>query len=173
MAKQVQPGRGGILHKYLVGHRGSVTTNKIISELVDITGIHEKDVELIVTRFIGQIKEHLTKGNQVNLPDFGLFAIRRSKERYARVGWGKRKGSNAIEGDDRFRKGTRIKIPEKLRPYFYFDKQLKVDVWAGGIKRGDCPPATVYVTEDNTTVPIDIKLWTASQLPPSMRYASK
>ena len=86
-----------------------MTKADLVDAVVEATGLHKKDVALIVDGFLEAICQTLINNGHVEIRGFGSFKIKFAKARVARNP----------------RSGETVHVPEKLVPYFKVSKELK------------------------------------------------
>ena len=86
-----------------------MTKLDLIREVADRLGIPKSDVEKAVNTIFDSIFEALSRGEKVELRGFGVFKVRKRRERIAR---------NPKTGEE-------IKVTSKLVPYFKPGKELE------------------------------------------------
>lgn len=87
-----------------------MTKNDIVSKISEETGIVQEDVYVVVQKTLDAITEALTKGDKVEIRDFGVFEV---KVRKARI------GRNPLNPTETFqvpeRKGVKFKPGKKMK----------------------------------------------------------
>jgi len=86
-----------------------MTKADLVDEVVAATGLHKKDVALIVDGFLEAIGQTLINNGHVEIRGFGSFKIKYAKARIARNP----------------RSGETVHVPAKLVPYFKVSRELK------------------------------------------------
>lgn len=86
-----------------------MTKADLVDEVVQATGLHKKDVALIVDGFLEAISQTLINNGHVEIRGFGSFKIKYAKARVARNP----------------RSGETVHVPAKLVPYFKVSRELK------------------------------------------------
>jgi len=86
-----------------------MTKADLVDAVVEATGLHKKDVALIVDGFLEAICQTLINNGHVEIRGFGSFKIKFAKARVARNP----------------RSGETVHVPEKLVPYFKVSRELK------------------------------------------------
>ena len=86
-----------------------MTKADLVDEVVQATGLHKKDVALIVDGFLEAISQTLINNGHVEIRGFGSFKIKYAKARIARNP----------------RSGETVHVPAKLVPYFKVSRELK------------------------------------------------
>lgn len=88
---------------------GNVTKKDIVEEISRRTGLKQIDSKIIIERFLDEIVQVVSEGNNIEIRGFGRFKIKPRKERIARNP----------------RSGEAVKIPAGLKPVFEPSKELK------------------------------------------------
>ena len=86
-----------------------MTKADLVDEVVAATGLHKKDVALIVDGFLESICQTLINNGHVEIRGFGSFKIKYAKARIARNP----------------RSGETVHVPAKLVPFFKVGKELR------------------------------------------------
>ena len=86
-----------------------MTKADLVDEVVKATGLHKKDVALIVDGFLESISQTLINNGHVEIRGFGSFKIKYAKARIARNP----------------RSGETVHVPAKLVPFFKVSRELK------------------------------------------------
>ncbi|MBN1825799.1 MAG: integration host factor subunit beta [Candidatus Eisenbacteria bacterium] len=86
-----------------------MTKADLVDEVVAATGLHKKDVALIVDGFLESICQTLINNGHVEIRGFGSFKIKYAKARIARNP----------------RSGETVHVPAKLVPFFKVSRELK------------------------------------------------
>jgi len=86
-----------------------MTKADLVDEVVAATGLHKKDVALIVDGFLESICQTLINNGHVEIRGFGSFKIKYAKSRIARNP----------------RSGETVHVPAKLVPFFKVSRELK------------------------------------------------
>lgn len=86
-----------------------MTKADLVDEVVEATGLHKKDVALIVDGFLESICQTLINNGHVEIRGFGSFKIKYAKARTARNP----------------RSGETVHVPAKLVPFFKVSRELK------------------------------------------------
>lgn len=86
-----------------------MTKADLVDEVVAATGLHKKDVALIVDGFLESICQTLIDNGHVEIRGFGSFKIKYAKARIARNP----------------RSGETVHVPAKLVPFFKVSRELK------------------------------------------------
>ena len=87
----------------------NVTKKDIVEEIADQTGLKQTDSKIIIERFLDEIVQVVSEGNNIEIRGFGRFKIKPRKERVARNP----------------RSGETVMIPAGLKPVFEPSKELK------------------------------------------------
>ena len=87
----------------------NVTKKDIVEEIAKRTGLKQVDSKIIVERFLDEIIQVISEGNNIEIRGFGRFKIKPRKERIARNP----------------RSGESVTIPAGLKPVFEPSKELK------------------------------------------------
>jgi nucleoid DNA-binding protein len=106
-----------------------MTKADLVDEVVQATGLHKKDVALIVDGFLEAISQTLINNGHVEIRGFGSFKIKYAKARIARNP----------------RSGETVHVPAKLVPYFKVSRELKNMVDESGSE--EQPEGTPAVSE--------------------------
>ncbi len=86
-----------------------MTKAQLIERLAKDMGVTKKQASLGLQSFMDAIKQVMKKGDELTLPKFGRFYVKKTKARI---------GRNPATGEE-------IKIPAKRRPAFRPGKELK------------------------------------------------
>ena len=91
----------------------TVTKRDLVVEISEQTDLTQHQVFEVVQSLLDTVSEHLSKGDQVVLRNFGTFQVRKAK---AKVGRNPNK------------KGSEVQIPERAVVRFRPGKELKEEV---------------------------------------------
>ena len=108
-----------------------MTKADLVDEVVQATGLHKKDVALIVDGFLEAISQTLINNGHVEIRGFGSFKIKYAKARIARNP----------------RSGETVHVPAKLVPYFKVSRELKNMVDQSSAVPEEEPASTEHSTE--------------------------
>jgi len=96
---------------------GSMNKAQLITKVSEKANVTQKVAKVIVDTLFDGMKEHLEKGDRIEIRGFGSFVVR---------SYGGYKGRNPKTGEV-------VDVPPKKLPFFKVGKELKEMVNVGGI----------------------------------------